>query len=212
MESKRLQRSPRAFSGFIATLAVYVALLLAAYALYPKGFSPIDNTLAQLGDPILNPLGAIFYDAGVILVCGSTLFIAAALLVAPKQWLTSRSKTKRRRIFYVTVSFMLLFAAFYLLSTLLPSSINYDFNQLLTLLFLATLELFIVFSAVGIRRLRDHLPWVPPFGFAVAAANLLLVVASAVFGFPIFGWAIAVLSWSYTAAYIYEFSAPQPTV
>jgi len=32
-------------------------------------------------------------------------------------------------------------------------------------------------------------------------------VASAVYGFSLFSWLIAVLSWSYMVAFLYEFSA-----
>lgn len=205
MEAEK-KRSLRSLKGFLIILLTYVVLGVTASAYYPKAFSPLTNTLAQLGDPRLNPSGAIFYDIGVFAVCGSTFFISILLLIVPKQWLTSRGAT-RRVFFYLTVSFMLLFTSFFLLTTLVPSSSNYSLNSLFTLFFLACLELFVVFSAAGIRRLKDHVPWVPTFGFAVAIINFLLVVASSVTGLSIFSWIMAVASWSYTVTFLYEFSS-----
>ncbi len=202
-------RSLRALKGFAVILLIYVVFAVVAAALYPGGFSPQINTLAQLGDAVLNPSGAVFYNLGVYIICAATFFIVGALLITPKQWLDARGAPKRKVFFYLTVAFMILFTIFYLLTTLFSSSTNYDVNSLFTLLFLVFLELFVVSSSVGIRRLQNHLLWVPRFGFSIAALNLLLVVASAVSGLTVFSWTIAILSWSYTVAYIYEFSGAQ---
>ncbi len=200
------KRSLRSLTGFLIILLIYTVLTLTAAFLYPKGFNPLTQTLGQLGDPLLNKSGAIFYKIGVCIVCGTTFFIDIALLIAPKQWLNSRGAPRRKILFYLTVTFMFLFTLFVLLTTFIPGSADYALNSLLTLLFLTSLELFFVSSALGIRRLKDHLIWVPSFGFAAVIINLLLVVASVVTGLSFFSWFIAILSWSYTAAFIYEFS------
>lgn len=205
LEAKQ-KRSFHALSGFAIIVLIYAALAVTAAFFYPKGFNPLTNTLTQLGDPEFNPAGAIFYNIGVFAICGMTVFIVIALLIAPKQWLTSRGAT-RKRLFYLTLTFMFLFALFYVITILVPSSVDYGFNSLFTLLFLACLELFIACSSIGIRRLKEYVPWIPPFGFAVAILNLLLVLASALTRFAIFSWITAFLSWSYMAAFIYEFSA-----
>ena len=205
LEDKK-KRSLRALKGFLVILLIYVVLAVVSAIFYPKGFSPLINTLPQLGDPKLNPAGAILYNIGVYVICGSTFFIVVALLVTPKQWLTSRG-AKRMNQFYFILACMFLFTLFYVFTTLTPASKNYGLNGLFTLLFISFLELFVAFSAAGIRRLNDYVHWVPPFGFAVAALLPLLVVSSAIYGFTLFSWVIAVLSWSYMVAFLYEFSA-----
>ncbi|MGA2680256.1 MAG: hypothetical protein ABSF44_00465 [Candidatus Bathyarchaeia archaeon] len=206
MIEARKERSVRSLTGLIIMLLIYAALALTAFSFYPKGFSPLNNTLAQLGDPKLNPSGAIFYNAGVLVVCSMTIFVAIMLLVLPKQWVSSRGAHPRLVLFYLTVSFMLLFSFFYVLTALFPSGADGGLNSLFTLIFLVSLELFIVSSAAGIRRLKDHVHWIPTFGFAAAAIIFLLVLTSAVTGVTIFSWIIGVTSWSYTLAFLYEFS------
>jgi hypothetical protein len=199
------KRSFRALRGFVIIVLTYAVLAVAAAFFYPNGFSPLTNTLAQLGDSKFNPTGAIFYNVGVLLVSGSTVFIAALLLILPKQWLTPRGGS-RRTLFYLSASFMVLFSFFFLLTALVPNGVNEALNGLFSLIFLVCLELFIVFSSLGVRRMKDHIRWLPAFGFTVAIANLLLVVASAVTGYPIFSWVLSVTTWSYMLAFIYEFS------
>lgn len=205
MPEVQQKRSLRALSGFVIVVLIYVASTVTASFFYPNGFGPLTNTLAQLGDPESNPAGAIFYNLGVFVICGSTFFIVIALLIASKQWLTVRGAT-RKRLFHLTVTFMFLFTLFYLLTVLVPSSTDYGLNSLFTLLFVACLELFVVCSAAGIKRLKHHVSWIPPFGFAVAILNLLLILASAISGFSFFGWVTAFTSWSYMLAFVYEFS------
>ena len=199
-------RSMHALRIFGIVLLIYAVLAAAAAVLFPSGFNPLTNTLQQLGNSELNPSGAILYNIGVFVICGMTLLMVIILLVSPKQWLTSRG-AKRRVLFYFTLAFMFLFTLFYVVATLVPSSSDYGLNSLLTLLFIVFFELFVVCSALGIRRLKDYVAWIPRFGFAVAVINLLLVVASAVSGFSLFSWILSVLSWSYMVAFFYEFSA-----
>jgi hypothetical protein len=199
------KRSFRALYGFVIILLIYAFLVATAAFLYPNGFSPLDNTLAQLGDSKFNPTGAIFYNVGVLLVSGSTVFIATLLLILPKQWLTPRGGS-RRTLFYLSATFMVLFSLFLLLTALVPTGVNDASNGLFTLIFLVCLELFIVFSSLGVRRMKDHIQWLPAFGFTVAIANLLLVIASAITGYPIFSWALSVTTWFYMLVFIYEFS------
>jgi len=205
LEAKN-KRSMHALRIFWIVLLIYAVLAAVAAVSFPNGFNPLINTLQQLGNPELNPSGAILYNIGVFVICGMTLLMVIILLVSPKQWLTSRG-AKRRVLFYFTMAFMLLFTFFYVLATLVPSSLDYGLNSLLTLLFIAFFELFTVCSALGIKRLKDYVPWIPRFGLAVALINLLLVVVSAILGFSLFGWIVSVLSWSYMVAFFYEFSA-----
>lgn len=53
-------------SGILAC-AFYLVFTLLAYLRYPLPYSPTDNWLSDLGNPVLNPGGAPIYNLGVIL-------------------------------------------------------------------------------------------------------------------------------------------------
>jgi hypothetical membrane protein len=46
---------------------VYLVFTFLAYLAYPLPYSPLANWLSDLGSPVLNPQGAIFYNTGIIL-------------------------------------------------------------------------------------------------------------------------------------------------
>ena len=204
MQEAKAKRSFRALRGLGVILTIYVTLAVTAALFYPNGFSPLTNTLSQLGNSKSNPTGAIFYNAGVLLVSGSTIFIATVLLILPKQWLTPRAGS-RRTMFYLSTSFMVLFSLFLFLTALVPAGVNDALNGLFSLVFLVCLELFVVFSSLGVRRMKDHISWLPAFGFIVAVANILFIIAS-VMEYAIFSWVLSITTWSYMLAFIYEFS------
>ncbi len=204
-QEAKAKRSFRVFGGLGVIMTIYVILAVTAALFYPNGYSPLTKTLSQLGNSKFNPAGAIFYNAGVFLVSGSTIFLATALLILPKQWLTPRGGS-RRTMFYLSVSAMVLFGLFLFLTALFPADANDALNVLFTLVFLVCLELFVVFSSLGIRRMKDHILWLPPFGFFVSIANLLFVAAFVVMGYAIFSWVSSIITWSYMLAFVYEFS------
>jgi hypothetical membrane protein len=60
------RRTVVVISGF-ACIAVYLSFTVAARAFYPTSFDPAGNWLSDLGNPSLNPSGAVLYRLGCIL-------------------------------------------------------------------------------------------------------------------------------------------------
>ncbi len=56
-----------ALFGILAILA-YAALTLASCLQYPAHYNPLIRALSDLGDPLQNPSGAVFYNTGGILL------------------------------------------------------------------------------------------------------------------------------------------------
>src|SRR5512143_1008113 len=61
------------YCSAILGAVTYVTFTFLACELHPLPVSPFENWLSDLGDPIVNPAGAIFYNIGVML---SALFLA----------------------------------------------------------------------------------------------------------------------------------------
>jgi hypothetical membrane protein len=58
-------RSVAPVSGLLAAVE-YPVLVVAAFVHYPYVYSPTKNWLSDLGNPVLNPRGAICYDVGAV--------------------------------------------------------------------------------------------------------------------------------------------------
>ena len=201
----------RLFSGFLTIIVIYVILVLIAFSYYPKDFSPPTNTLAQLGNPKLNPSGALFYNIGVFVISSPAFLIIALTMVFAGKWRASLNP-RRKIVLYSTLIFMFLFSIFNIMTAIVPSSSNDTINRLFSLFFFITFELFIVFSAFGIQKTKDHIGWIPFLGFAAALLNILLFLGVIIAHLTVANWLITATSWSYMTAFIYEWTIkpPQP--
>ena len=56
-----------ASSAGIAAVVVYLIFALVAFLKYPGAYGPLTNWLSDLGNPLDNPSGAIFYRLGCVL-------------------------------------------------------------------------------------------------------------------------------------------------
>ena len=54
-------------SAGIAAVVVYLIFALVAFLKYPGAYGPLTNWLSDLGNPLDNPSGAIFYRLGCVL-------------------------------------------------------------------------------------------------------------------------------------------------
>ena len=60
------RRTLDVIAGSLA-IAAYLCLAVAARAVYPSPFNPTNNWLSDLGNPLMNPSGALLYRIGCIL-------------------------------------------------------------------------------------------------------------------------------------------------
>lgn len=139
--SEPKKRSIRSLSGFGLILLIYIILGLIALSFYPKGFSPLTNTLSQLGNPNLNPSGAIFYNVGIVVVSFPIFLAAILLLFFGKAWKASFD-VKRKLVFYLIVAFMVLLAFFNILTAIVPAGTNDEANSFYTLVFFIFFDCF----------------------------------------------------------------------
>jgi hypothetical protein len=86
------------YCSAILGAVTYVAFTLLAYTLYPLPLSPFQNWLSDLGDPIVNSQGAIFYNLGVIL---SAVCLAIWFTAGLSQW-KLKHKTAHQRLLRIS--------------------------------------------------------------------------------------------------------------
>jgi uncharacterized protein YggT (Ycf19 family) len=188
--------------GFGVLLLVYVILVFVALLYYPEPFSPLNKTLAQLGNPIVNPSGAIAYNIGIIVTSLPIVLIVTHSLTIGRKTM-AKTFQKGNIYFYLTSTFFLLFAIFNILTAFIPLGNDDNLSALFSLFSFITFQLFTTISAAGIRGNANHTRWIPSMGFAVVLINILLfgmLYAGLVFSSLI----MTVLFWAYILAFIYE--------
>jgi uncharacterized protein DUF998 len=68
-----------AFASGLAAISVYVVCTAISWWLYPDSFGPLTHWLSYLGDPVRNPRGAAFYNAGCVLTGAALLLFVLGL-------------------------------------------------------------------------------------------------------------------------------------
>ncbi len=201
LAEKKQQRALHSLALFVPLIAIYVALCFVAYILYPAAFSPLNALVEELGNPITNPSGVIYYNLGVLIVNVPVFFLVGLQFASAKKLTASYDKVGKVT-FYLTGIFLALFCMFSILSLLVPLGVDNELNSLTGTLLVITYELFVTSFVVGIRRETGHVRWEPTLGVAVFALNLVLFALMTA-GFPIAEWVMYVLCWGYIVAFLY---------
>jgi Protein of unknown function (DUF998) len=105
------------FVAALFAIVCYLACTLLAFAHYLLPFSPLNNWLSDLGNPDLNPSGALFYNIGII----ATAVVLPLFFLGLSRWKMEHHRTQRLMLF-LTQGFGILGALAMLMSGLYPIS------------------------------------------------------------------------------------------
>ena len=113
-------RIPVCFISAILSAITYGIFATLAYTKYPLPLSPFRNWLSDLGNQIVNPQGASFYNIGMILCA---LFLAIWFTSGLSQW-RMKDNTIQQRLLFISQFTGILTAFGLIMSALYP--INFE--------------------------------------------------------------------------------------
>lgn len=105
------------FVSSMCAIVCYLVLALLAFAHYPLPYSPLKNWLSDLGNPDLNPAGALFYNIGIVAMA----VLLPLFFLGLSRWKLEDNRAQRL-ILLVTQGFGILGAFAMLMSGLYPIS------------------------------------------------------------------------------------------
>lgn len=186
----------------VAVIVFYCVFTFTSWALYPTSYNPVANWLSGLGNSILNPKGAIIYDAGCV-VTGIALF---PFFIGLYKW---HMNENWRKISLIITQVVGVLAAF---SLIMIGVFSEDFPEAhstwSSIFFLLNL---VVLVLLGIT-LFTHPKYIKPiayYGFAVAAINLLFVL---VYSTPILEWFTVFTALGYVGLLVFNMLKEEPTL
>jgi hypothetical protein len=153
--------------GF-AAIAVYVALTVAAIALYPGSTSPADTYLSELGNAHLNPDGWVFFDLGMIL---------AGLLAVPFFVAVSRYYAQHGRKGLVRTGLVagVVNGVSVFMAGVFAEHVNMGAHIIWALLIFVSFVPMLVAYGLIFWKLRGFSRFVSVYGFVVCAIDVGLV-------------------------------------
>jgi len=153
-------------SGFIA-VAVYLICATLAFFQYPLRYSPLDNWLSDLGNPLMNPTGASFYNLGCILVGLFLIVFCLGLQI----W----NDGKKRRIILLSITQVtgILSSLSLIASAFFPLGANTPIHSIAGKLHIIFAGFFLSFSATILLRYPRASKWIAFFGLLTALVNFI---------------------------------------
>jgi hypothetical membrane protein len=155
------------YAGNLAVIC-YISFTILAFSHFPLPYSPTSNWLSDLGNPNLNPQGAIFYNFGIIATAMLLILFFLGLLI----W-----KIVNKRIqfimLYLGQGFGVLGALCMIMSAIFPISMLEAHSFWSTALYIM-LSTGFVFLAAALRYHSNIPRWLLILGISTASSVILM--------------------------------------
>jgi hypothetical protein len=154
-------------SAGIAAAIVYLIFALVAFLKYPGAYGPLTNWLSDLGNPLANPSGAIFYRLGCVLSGAALILFYLKLGI----WNTGSKKT---RVLLTVVQCTGVFSAVCLIITgIFPLGTSTGIHSLWSMMLYISLGFFLTFSATALMKNPAFKRGFGYYAFLTAAVNFV---------------------------------------
>jgi hypothetical protein len=154
-------------SAGIAAVAVYLIFAVVAFLKYPGAYGPLTNWLSDLGNPLANPSGAIFYRLGCILSGAALILFYLKLGI----W---NPGSKRTRALLTVAQCTGVFSAVSLIITgIFPLGTSTGIHSLWSMMLYISLGFFLTFSATALMKNPAFKKGFGYYAFLTAAVNFV---------------------------------------
>jgi hypothetical protein len=150
----------------IAAAVVYLVFALVAFSKYPGPYGPLTNWLSDLGNPLANPSGEIFYRLGCTLSgLGLILFYVKLGIWNPG--------TRRGKVLLTIAQCAGVFSAISLIVTaIFPLGTSPAIHSVWSMMLYISLGFFLTFSATALMRSPGFKKGFGYYAFLTAGINL----------------------------------------
>lgn len=184
------------YSGIVA-IALYLSLTATSYFYYPKSYSPFTNWLSDLGNPLENPSGAVFYNSAGILT-GLTLIPFYVGL-----YRLNNGERKMRVLLIISQVVGILGAFSFIITAIFPLGVDNEVHGVFSVLLFIWFGLFEAFSSTALRRKPSCPRWVIYTGFTIAVASFLIGVTTFFVDFFLGEWITVAMLMIYIIVLVY---------
>ncbi len=151
----------------IAAVVVYLIFALVAFLKYPEAYGPLTNWLSDLGNPLDNPSGAIFYRLGCVLSG------AALILFYLKLGIWNPGIKKTRVILNVAQGTGVFSAVCLIITGIFPLGTSTEIHSLWSMMLYISLGFFLTFSATALMKNPAFKKGFGYYAFLTAAVNFV---------------------------------------
>ncbi len=151
----------------LTAIVLYLVFTLIAFLKFPGTYGPLTNWLSDLGNPEINPSGAIYYNSGCII----TSLVLVLFFIGLSKWNTGDKRMKTLLIIAQIMGFCsslsLITAAVFPLG---PHTLIHSWASKMLSVFLG---FFLTFSATALLKHPAFIKWFAYYGFLTALVNFI---------------------------------------
>jgi hypothetical membrane protein len=151
----------------VSAIVVYLIFTTVAFFKYPAGYSPLTNWLSDLGNPLVNQSGALFYNLGCVL----TSLVLIVFYIGMREWNNGNKRLKVLLTIAQTVG--LLSSIFLIVAALFPLGTHTPIHEVSGKMHVVFLGFFLTLSATVLLKHPVLRKWPAYFGFLTAAVNFV---------------------------------------
>jgi hypothetical protein len=149
----------------IAAAVVYLTFASIAFLKYPSSYSPLTNWLSDLGNPLANPSGAVFYRLGCTLAGAALIVFYVKLSI----WNTGARTT--RALLAIAQCAGVFSAVSLIVTAVFPLGISTPIHSLWSMMLYMSLGFFLTFSATALMKNPAFKKGFGYYAFATAGVN-----------------------------------------
>ncbi len=168
---QNVKELPNYFKAIILTFIFYFGFLIPAAILHP-GYSPITNTVSELGNTTTNPNGWFLFSLSLIFMASSLLPFIYGL----KNWYTDQPYVKK---FIIPTQLIGYFNSFALIMIAIhPTDLFSNQHNFWSLVNFICIEVIIIFAIIGLRNhpaYDNRLTFIAVLDFIFCFVYLLLL-------------------------------------
>jgi hypothetical membrane protein len=161
-----LSKLPLASIGGTLVILLFCVFTLASISQYPGPFSPMDNWLSDLGTPVKNPSGDLFFNVGCILTGICMLVLMAGLNIWKVEGLQKKVLALGRICGAVSAVGLMLIGIFYE---------GTAYHSTLALIFFLFLFLFLVFTNAAIWKHMKYNRWIRYYAIVAIVLDVVFI-------------------------------------
>ncbi len=157
----------------VACIPVYSAFTFASH-LNNKQLGPMENWLSDYGNPLLNPGGAGFYNAGCIL----TALMLAIFYIGMVRWYGRGRDARKTNICFAGAQVSgLTGSVFLILTAVFPLGTNTQLHSTFSTVNMIAMDFFLSFTAIGFLMNPQMNKIIGIFGFLTSVFNIVTMNA-----------------------------------
>ena len=156
------------YAGIIC-IPIYVVFTFISH-LYNTEINPLTNWLSDYGNPLKNPSGAVFYNAGCIIIAA----LLVVFYIGIYQWYKNRRIAKKYIISYVGAQISGIIASVFLvLASIFTLGTNTDLHSTFSMINMIGMDFFLSFIAIAFLMNPNIKKWIGIAAYLSAIFNIV---------------------------------------